>query len=521
MPAIRRVSRGVLVLACAALTLLLVAGRASAAVPIPQVVGPLPVTEESYPFGAADHQLVPQNLAARGYVEEEYLVSGTASVYDWPASGPATVRTADAPYRTRILVRRPGKRTRFSGNVVVEMLNPSNLFDLNIGWALSGEHLMRNGDVWVGITAKPVAIEALKNFDPERYASLSFANPLPLENPANCQVTAPDTRETERGLIWDIYTQVGTWLKSDAATNPLAYGRGARRATDVEKAYGFGYSQTGGYLVNYINAIHPLAVAANGGRSVYDGYIVMVAGGAFAGAYPINQCVPAPPPNDPRREIHDVGVPVIQIMSQSDYLRGIGSRRSDSDTPPDQFRHYEMAGAGHATPDELYYSARPDDIVAAGRAVPPLACNEGPRSRFPSSIHLDAALQNLDLWVRDGVAPPRVDDILVENGKPILDEFGNVIGGLRSPYVDVPTSTWHGTATGPSFCSIAGWEEPFDQALIDELYPSHGDYVRKVTRRVRELVADRLLTRADGQKIIREAEQSDIGRTADDEDEDL
>ncbi len=57
-----------------------------------------------------------------------------------------------------------------------------------------------------------------------------------------------------------------------------------------------------------------------------------------------------------------------------------------------------MAGAGHATPDELYYSAAPADIVRAGRAVPPATCNEGPRSRFPSSIHFDAALRNLDLW---------------------------------------------------------------------------------------------------------------------------
>ena len=43
------------------------------------------------------------------------------------------------------------------------------------------------------------------------------------------------------------------------------------------------------------------------------------------------------------------------------------SRRPDSDTPQDRYRHYEMAGAGHATPDELYYSAQPADIVRAGR----------------------------------------------------------------------------------------------------------------------------------------------------------
>ncbi len=75
------------------------------------------------------------------------------------------------------------------------MLNPSNLFDLNIGWALSHDQFMRNGDVWVGITAKPIAVTALKTFDPARYGSLSFANPLPLSDPANCR-TSRDARST-------------------------------------------------------------------------------------------------------------------------------------------------------------------------------------------------------------------------------------------------------------------------------------------------------------------------------------
>jgi Alpha/beta hydrolase domain len=493
--------------------LVFTAGVASAETPIPEVVGPLPVTATSYPFGAADHQLVPQDLARSGYVEEEYLVSGKANVYTWPAPGPAEVRTADAPYTTRVLVRRPAKRTQFSGNVIVEMLNPSNLFDLNIGWALSHDQFMRKGDVWVGITAKPIAVAALKAFDPARYGRLSFANPLPLSDPRNCTdiqtvVDPPElrSRATEDGLIWDINSQVGAWLRSGDRSNPLTYG--ARRSR-VERAYGFGYSQTGGYLVDYINAIHPRVVSSDG-EPIYDGYIVGVAGGAFVGAVPINQCEPAPPVTDPRRQIRDVGVPVIRIMSQSDYLLGIASRRRDGDTPTDRFRHYEMAGAGHATPDELYYSAAPADIVKAGRSVPPAACNEGPRSRFPSRIHFDAAFRNLDVWTRIGLAPPHADPIAVADGAPVLDEFGNVTGGLRSPYVDVPTSTWFGSSTGASFCFIAGHEVPFDRATLARLYPTHDDYVGAVARNVVRLVAERFLTPVDGLRLIREAVDADV-----------
>jgi len=94
--------------------LCVVAGPASARTPIPRVSGPLPVTSTSYPFGAADHQLIPQDLAKAGYVEDEYLVSGRANVYSWPAPGPAIVRTPDAPYTTRVLVRRPARRAAAS-----------------------------------------------------------------------------------------------------------------------------------------------------------------------------------------------------------------------------------------------------------------------------------------------------------------------------------------------------------------------------------------------------------------------
>jgi hypothetical protein len=92
----------------------------------------------------------------------------------------------------------------------------------------------------------------------------------------------------------------------------------------------------------------------------------------------------------------------------------------------------------------------------------------------------------------------------------VLDGFGNVVGGLRSPYLDVPTSTWYGTSTGASFCFIAGHEVPFDHARLAALYPRHGDYVRAVASDTARLVAGRYLTASDGADLVREAAHANV-----------
>lgn len=475
-------------------------------IPLPHASAPLRSTAASHAFGGAAFTMQPTDLSQDGYVEEEILVSGRANVYDWPPEGPAQVRSSDVPYTTRVLVRRPRQRSRFSGTVVVENLNPSNLFDLNIGWAISHRQMQRNGDAWVGITAKPVAIEALRTFDPERYAALSWPNPLPVDDPRNCTELRPDTKqETENGLVWDIYRQVATWLRAPVPSNPLSYGARTEGEHPVRYLLAWGYSQTGSFLQTYINAFHELDVQARG-KPLFDGYLVAVA----FGPSPVHQCAGRLSPDDPRRTMRPIGVPVVRVMTQSDYLRTLDQRLEDSDSPPRLFRNYEVAGSAHATPDELLFAAAPQDIEKAGRDVPPMACNEGRRSRFPNAIAFNAILENLERWVRDGTPPPRAEPIQIVDGQPVLDEHGNVRGGVRSPYVDVPTSTWIGNSTGASFCFLAGHEVPFGKEKLRALYPDHASYVAAVEQSVRRLVAERFVTEEDGRWLIEQAQSAEV-----------
>ena len=357
---------------------------------------------------------------------------------------------------------------------------------------------MRRGDAWVGLTAKPVAVTTLKTFDPVRYASLSWTNPLPRTDPRNCPISGGgNSQATENGLVWDMNSQVGAWLRSAEQTNPFIFGGKKSRAKYV---YGWGYSQTGSFLYTYINAIHPLVERADG-RPMFDGYLIAVSSGPTA----INQCVTALPANDPRRNVRNVSVPVMHVMTQSDYAGFAPRRRADGNVPGDRYRDYDFSGAGHATPDELYYGPGPADITRGGQTPPPVNCTEGPRSRFPSRVPFNAVLENLQDWAEKGRTPPPGAVIEMNGNTGALDQYGNVKGGVRTPYLDVPTSTWRGNSTGPSFCRIAGHEVPFTPERLNGLYPSHAAYVRAVEASVKDLVKKRYITRADGQEIVREA----------------
>jgi hypothetical protein len=146
--------------------------------PLPKVRGPLTTTATSHPWNAAAHGMTPIDLSTRRYVEEEYLIDGRANVYSEASSGGLSY-SATGPYETRLLIRRPSSPSRFSGNVILELINPTSNYDVDIMWAADHEHFMRRGDVYVGISIKPVVLDALKTFDSTRYGGVSMANPAP------------------------------------------------------------------------------------------------------------------------------------------------------------------------------------------------------------------------------------------------------------------------------------------------------------------------------------------------------
>ena len=139
---------------------------------LPTVRGPIVTTARSWPFASTEHSVTRRDLRQVGYEEQEYFISGTARVYEWPAVDRLET-FARGRYTTRILVRRPKDPAKFSGTVIVEALNPSLRYDAAIMWIESQDYFLEHGDVYVGVTIKPVAIQSLQRFDPQRYAAFS------------------------------------------------------------------------------------------------------------------------------------------------------------------------------------------------------------------------------------------------------------------------------------------------------------------------------------------------------------
>jgi hypothetical protein len=475
-------------------------GTSKYIIAVSSVEGPIPADCSSYPFNAAIRQYRTIDLEQYGYIEEEYFISGMARVFAWPGELAAPTPYS-GPYCTRILVRKPLKASRFSGNVIVELANWARGYDVSIAaWGEYFDSILERGDAWVQITIRPAVALRLKKFNPRRYARLAFASPLPLEmreqDPLNTAYPyPPSSRETEDGMAWDIISQVGALLKSRQNHNPLA-GYGVR--------YLYATGATGGDLSAYVAAIHPNAVL-DGSQPIYDGYLIKMTGSPA----PINQYTPRIDAGDPRCKLH-VNVPVIRVLTEGDIFGfgehpdwGYKQRRADSDSENDRFRLYEVAGPTVGAKYPLLSGPNKEDVEAAGEKWSgPI---EVPRHEFPLRYILNGAMVNLDKWVRQGIAPPRAErieikDIDTSEADFVFDLNQNIQGGVRTPYLDVPLAVY------PKI----GAPAPLDKSVLSRLYKDRAEYTGKFTAGVNCLLKEGWVTSQDAGRMIAEAAGLDV-----------
>ena len=192
----------------------------------------------------------PTDLAAHGYVEQEYFASGTAYSFtsrSAPSDGKWTIAVSgSAPYRTRIIVRRPSDPAKFDGNVVVEWMNVS-AGEAAPDWDYLDPALMDSGAAYVAVSAQALAVNGGK-------ALLSSGSSPGLSQKEPARYGSLHHPGDQYSL--DMFAQIGQALRTSAPSV-----LGGLRPSHV---LAIGESQSAFYLTTYADAIQPLDHAYQG-----------------------------------------------------------------------------------------------------------------------------------------------------------------------------------------------------------------------------------------------------------------
>jgi hypothetical protein len=469
------------------------------------------------------------------YAQDELFVSGTVNVFNYnsnpaaPGAAPGDnliVQTANAPYKTRILVRRPAVAGDFNGTVVVEFFNSTAGFDAAPVWSTSALYFARKGIAWIGVTTS-----ANRSVPYLKAGCGGFG--------ASCGTRYASLVLTDNGQEYEIVSQLVTALKSRApGQSPLPPDFRARRVLVS------GQSQQAGSVITHANDFY---------FGLVDGYLV--AGNVFArpirglndltdpAGTPTQYCgdpgVPAYPSCIARLPVGlnlvrtHLPAPVYQILSETDLPLWSSPffRQADTDTSCNaSYRLVEIAASAHAINHK--------DMIVPGITIGDL-CLYAPNGAADGPIfsaHVtNAYFRHMEEQIRQGELPPHAARIQTNpDGSIVRDSFQNAVGGVRLPEVDVPTNSYFSPfntgkpACGPgeSFpqclppslapiaplaCHFLGSYSPLPAATLHSLYPTHKAYVRQIVDKTEALVDQGFLLPQDAQLHKQTAKDSNIG----------
>jgi hypothetical protein len=414
----------------------------------PIVTGPISATasagdpSHNYPFFSTNW--IPANS---GYVEEEYFMEGTASRFTTPSLATGSIIDSGHSYKVRMIVRRPSSAAKFSGKIVVEWLNVTNNFELDVQWNRAYDYFVRQGWAYVGVGVQRAGIvtagTALRAWNPSRYGTLD--------------VTVGGTLNDD-SLKYDIFSQAGQAVLHPLGVDPLGGlpGRQLLIAT--------GDSQSTTNLGTYLNSVHPL-------DPIYQGFEL---GGVLT-----------------VRIRDDIPQKVFKVISEFDANNGeVRVRRPDTD----HFVAWEIAGASHTDYHNFLINGpiRLRDEGITGTTPDTQNCIDPARSRVNLFLVHHAAYDWIARWILAGQQPPSMPQPLTVvnlNTTPVTfarDSHGIVLGGIRLPDAAVPTALNNGWNTGGKpptsngSCQQAGTHVPFDHATIMGLYPTLLGYSQQV-----------------------------------------
>ena len=442
------------------------------------------------------------DLTPLGFSTEEFFLSGTAASYSLAGAPPQDGRwqatpAKSTPYVTRIVVVRPTDTHKFNGTVVVEWLNVSAGTDSTPDWNAAHREILREGYAYIGVSAQKVGVDG----GPNMGAGNAMAKPLKVANPERY---GPLNHPGD-AFSYDIYSQVGKLLRQPGASGLLG-------PLEPKHIISVGESQSAVFLTTYVNAVDPLA-------KVYNGFLIHSRFGPpsrLDGASMMGSGASLP---EPTRLRTDLRVPVITVITETDLIGGglpgfYGARQPDFA----HLRVWEIPGTAHAdiytfgagfidsgsAPlDKLAAAWQPTDKILGMQLAKPV--NSAPQHHYV----VEAALASLDRWVKTGHAPSSAPPMKVTTsaGQPpalVLDANGEAQGGVRTPWIDVPTAKLSGLGnSGGPLARLAGVTEPFDAATLDRLYPGgKSEYLKKFQASLDSAIKEGFILPADRKEIL-------------------
>jgi hypothetical protein len=452
------------------------------------ITGRITGGQHGWPFAGATF-----DLAASGYVEDEWRLEGDALMYEHSAGTSRSFdgRWSAAPtdtvaFATRLLVRRPVDPARFNGTVILLWNNVSLGFDLMAG---ESPEIYDGGFAFVGVSAQRNGVHGyagdaspgLTLWDPQRYGSL---------------VVPSD------GAAYDIFTQAGTAVGRDrprSSPDPLG-------GLSVERVIALGASQSANWLATYLNAVQPMTGAVDG--FILDIYFgngspldpSTVTTSRVATPKDIPDAVTTMPPGSHLLR-DDLGVPIFVLNSESEATGYHPVRQSDTD----HFRFWEVAGHAHGSRhrgSDRLPSNWPRDL---GTEESPMGTPVDANILSMEPVR-SAVLHHFQRWLTNGVTPPRQPPIIFDvgdDGRPLIrrDHLGLAQGGVRLPDVDVPTARHSGRGADGTLV-LTGSTTPFSDETLRALYPTREAYLDRYIAAAANAVNEGVLLPDDAARLI-------------------
>jgi hypothetical protein len=502
------------------------AGAASPSLPTLKLIPP--GTGIGYPYDAVPQTpLVPGApyfpLSTLGYVENEYLMSGTTNIYRqsgfWSSNGQwnVSVSQSNVPYTTDLLVRYPNK-VPFNGTVVIEWSNIVTGGNQDPVWSEIANEVLTEGYAYMLVTPQNGGMNELKTWDPVRYGTLG---------------------DTNDGQSYDIFTQAAQVARADTG-NVLG-------GLAVKNVIGVGDSESVFRIDTYVNAFQPISHAFNAfmgaGRSALAA--PLTGNGLFGTTFPAQIRT-------------NNTAPFIQVNSQGDILEldAAAARQPDNT----DLRTWEVAGAAHIDIHETKY-----ELTTIGRDNPTLPVPqcilgtpvEGSGTPLDGSNQTnnmswfeveDAALADLQSWLVNGVPAPHESSYLSATPLffglfyiPNTNQYGISSGGIQLPEAQVPTEDYgqidfsvldtttlnpisimnelegiftaldsgvitNTTLRSDGLCMLNGYFTNLSTSTLTQLYPTLASYVAKYTAATNAEVKAGFITQADATAAIANAD---------------